>query len=191
MLDKISHRTYLIDNSVIGDVYGVRSPPKFMVWIFNCWLKFSSSTLGFYSWIKKFILFLKNSHYWKTFLLLSFSFWIQLFYLTSLAVHFQLALSNYTVKPCNFQLDEQIFIPFYFLLVLIPEPVLYIWPRYMTASYFKLILVYFQLNFWIFVNASMIIGRDKRSLCWGGRWQPIDLHPQPFRPSCLVKRWSR
>ena len=36
-------------------------------------------------------------------------------------------MSNYTVKPCNFQLDNQSFIHCYFLLVLMPEPVLYIW----------------------------------------------------------------
>ena len=38
-------------------------------------------------------------------------------------------MSNYTVKPCNFQLDNQSFIHCYFLLVLMPEPVLYIWLR--------------------------------------------------------------
>ena len=59
-------------------------------------------------------LFLYNSHHWKTFLYSSFSFWTQLFYLTLFAEHFQLALSDYTVKPCNFQLDEQIFIHRYF-----------------------------------------------------------------------------
>ena len=38
----------------------------------------------------------------------------QLLNLTLFAEHFQLALSDYTVKPCNFQLDEQIFIHCYF-----------------------------------------------------------------------------
>ena len=38
----------------------------------------------------------------------------------------------------------------------------------------------FQLNFWIFVYASVIISRDKRSLCGGGRWRPIDLLPRSF-----------
>ena len=90
-----------------------------MVCIFSCHFKFSTSTLEFYSWIQ----------YWKTFLNLSFSFWTQLFYLTLLAVHFPLALSNYTVKPCNFQLNKQIVIHCCFLLVLMPEPVLYIWLR--------------------------------------------------------------
>ena len=60
-----------------------------------------------------------------------------------------------------------------------------------TASYFKLNLVYFQLNFWIFVYALVIIGRDKISLCGGGRWRPIGLHPRLFRPSCFVKKRSR
>ena len=57
-----------------------------------------------------------------------------------------------------------------------------------TASNFKLNVVYFQLNFWIFVDASVIIGRDKRSLCRGGRWRPIDLLPHLFRPSCFLKK---
>ena len=60
---------------------------------------------------------------------MSFSFWTQLFYLTLLAAYFPLSLSNYTVKPCNFQLDKQLFVHCYFLLVLIPETVLYIWLR--------------------------------------------------------------
>ena len=34
--------------------------------------------------------------------------------MTLFAEHFQLALSDYTVKPCNFQLDKQIFIHHYF-----------------------------------------------------------------------------
>ena len=96
-----------------------------MVCILTCSFKFSTSKLEFYSWILYFTLFLYSSHQWKTFLHLSFNFWSQLFYLTLLAVHFPLALSNYTVKPCNFQLDKQIFIHFYFLLVLMPEPVPY------------------------------------------------------------------
>ena len=33
-------------------------PAKFMVWILNCWFKFSHSTLEFYIWIKNFTLFL-------------------------------------------------------------------------------------------------------------------------------------
>ena len=67
----------------------------------------------------------------KAILPLPFSFWTELFYLTLLAVHFQLALSNHTqVKPLNFQLDEQIFIHCFFLLLLMPEPVLYIWLRW-------------------------------------------------------------
>ena len=46
----------------------------------------------------------------------TFSFWIQLFYMTLFAVYFQL--------------DKQIFIHCYFLLVLMPdEPALYIWQR--------------------------------------------------------------
>ena len=44
-------------------------------------------------------------------------------------------------------------------------------------------LVYFQLNFWSFVYASVIIVRSKRSLCGGGRWRLNDLLPRLFRPS--------
>ena len=125
-------------------------------------------------------LFLYNSHHWKTFLYSSFSFWTQLFYLTLFAEHFQLALSDYTVKPCNFQLDRNKFLyTATFVLVLIPEPVFYIWLRcelrsliltrwilLLAASYFKLDLVYFQLNFGIFVSARFRL----------------------FRPSCFVKK---
>ena len=63
--------------------------------------------------------------------------------------------------------------------VLIPEPVFYIWLRcelcsliltqwilLLAASYFKLDLVYFQLNFGIFVSARFRL----------------------FRPSCFVKK---
>ena len=60
-----------------------------------------------------------------------------------------------------------------------------------TASYFKLNLVYFQLNCGIFVYALVIIGRDKISLCGGWRWRPIGLHPRLFRPSCFVKKGIR
>ena len=48
--------------------------------------------------------------------------------------------------------------------------------------------LYFQLNFLIFIYASVIIGRDKRSLCWGGRWRPINLLTRLFHPSCFVKK---
>ena len=85
---------------VVGNTVGFyeeRSPPKFMVW---------TSTLEFLRLNSKFYTFF---HHWKTILPLPFSFWTQLFYLTLLAVHFQLAMFNHTqVKPCNFQLDEQI-----------------------------------------------------------------------------------
>ena len=57
-----------------------------------------------------------------------------------------------------------------------------------TASNFKVNIVYFQLSFWIFVYTSVIIGRDKRSLCGGGRRRPIDLLPRLFRPSYFVKK---
>ena len=57
-----------------------------------------------------------------------------------------------------------------------------------TASNFKLSIVYFQLNFWIFVYTSMIIGWDKKSLCAGRRWRPIDLLPWLFHPSCFLKK---
>ena len=50
-----------------------------MVWILSCSFKVSTSTLEFYSWIQYLTLFLSNSHHWKTFLHLPFSFWTQLF----------------------------------------------------------------------------------------------------------------
>ena len=80
--------------------YCVRSPLKFMVWFSTLQLNSKFCTLPYH---------------WKTFLHFSFNFWTQLFYLTVLGVHFQLALSNYTVKPCNLQLDEQICIHCYYL----------------------------------------------------------------------------
>ena len=152
---------------------------KLFIKIFKTW---------FYSWIQYFTLFLWNSHHWKTFLHMSFSFWTHLFYLTLFAVHFQL--------------DKQIFIHCYFLLVLMPEPALYIWLRcqfcirYSLAAFcqsprhanLKLKIVYFQLNFWIFVYASVIIGRDKRSLCGSWRWRPINVLPWLFCPSCFLKK---
>ena len=60
------------------------------------------------------------------------------------------------------------------------------------STCFKLnIAVYFQLNFWIFVYASaasVIIGRDKRSLCGGGR-KATDLPPPlALRSSCFVNK---
>ena len=45
--------------------YGVRSPPKFILWILNSSFKF---LLEFYSRILNFTLFLQISHHWKTFL---------------------------------------------------------------------------------------------------------------------------
>ena len=69
--------------------YGVRSPPKFIVWRLNSSFKF---VLDFYSRIENFALFLQMSLHWKTFLHSSFIF------LTLLAVYFQLASSNYTCR---------------------------------------------------------------------------------------------
>ena len=46
-------------------------------------------------------------------------------------------------------------------------------------------LVYFEINFWIFVYALVIIGRDKRSLCEDGSWRPIDLRHLRPRSFCL------
>ena len=57
-----------------------------------------------------------------------------------------------------------------------------------TAPNFKLNVAYFQLNFWIFVYASVIIGRDERNLCAGWRWRPIDVLPWLFCPSCFLKK---
>ena len=39
-----------------------------------------------------------------------------------------------------------------------------------------------------FVASSVIVGRDKRTLCGSGRWRPIDLLPWLFSPSCFVKK---
>ena len=95
--------------------YGVRSPPKFMLRILNCSFTFSNSTLEFYSWINILHSSFKIHINFNVFLHLPFSFWTKLFYLTLFAVHFQ---------P-----DKQIFTHCYFLLVLMPEPALYIWLR--------------------------------------------------------------
>ena len=57
-----------------------------------------------------------------------------------------------------------------------------------TASNFKLNIVSFQLNFWIFVYTSVITGGDKRSLCGGGRWWSIDLLPWLFCPWFFLKK---
>ena len=113
----------------------------------------------------------------------TFSFWIQLFYMTLFTVYFQL--------------DKQIFIHCYFLLVLMPdEPALYIWQRCQFCIRYSLApfrqtphpnIVYFPLNFWIFVYASVIIGWDKRSLCGDGRRRPIDLLPRLFKLLSLSK----
>ena len=86
-----------------------------MVWILNCSFKFSTSTLEFYSWIPYFTLFLLEFTSLEN-VFNTFRFWTQLFYMTLFVVHFQL--------------DKQIFIHCYFLLVLMPdEPALYIWQR--------------------------------------------------------------
>ena len=145
-----------------------------------------------------FTLLILISHHWKTFLHLSFSFWTLLFYLTLFAVHFPLAFLNYTVNPCNFQLDKQIFIHCYVLLVLVPEPVFYIWLqsepciRYSLAAFRQSPRQISNLTSYIFnsafVASSVIIARDKRSLCGSGRWRPIDLLPWLFSPSCFVKK---
>ena len=95
--------------------YGVRSPPKFMLRILNCSFTFSTSTFEFYSWINILHSSFKIHINFNVFLHLPFSFWTKLFYLTLFAVHFQ---------P-----DKQIFTPCYFILVLMPEPALYIWLR--------------------------------------------------------------
>ena len=155
-----------------------------MVWIFNCWFQFPNSALEFYSWIQKFILLIRIHIIGKRFYTCLLAFELNFFIWPCSRYIF-----NYTVKPCNFQFDEQIFIHCYFLLVLIPEPVLYIWLRCQVCIQYSLAAFrqsprqisnstsynYFQLNFWTFVYPSVIIGRDKRSLCGGGRWRPIDL----------------
>ena len=87
-----------------------------MVWILNCSFKFSTSTLEFYSWIhiigKRFytclLAFELNSFIWPC----------------SLQVHFQL--------------NRQILIHCYFLLVLMPETVLCIWMRCQFCIRFSL-----------------------------------------------------
>ena len=85
---------------VVGNTVGFyeeRSPPKFMVW---------TSTLEFYGWIQNFKLFFITGKQFYPYLLASE---LNFFIWPSLAVHFQLAMFNHTqVKPCNFQLDEQI-----------------------------------------------------------------------------------
>ena len=86
-----------------------------MLWILNCSFKFSTSTVEFYSWINILHSSFKIHINFNVFLHLPFSFWTKLFYLTLFAVHFQ---------P-----DKQIFAHCYFLLVLMPEPALYIWLR--------------------------------------------------------------
>ena len=159
--------------------YGVRSPPKFMLWILNCSFKFSTLTVEFYSWINILHSSFKIHINFNVFLHLPFSFWTKLFYLTLFAVHFQ---------P-----DKQIFAHCYFLIVLMPEPALYIWLRCQFcidthSPHFASHRVKVQTQRRIFstkllkfVYASVIIGRDKRSLCGGGRWRPIDLLPRLFR----------
>ena len=78
-------------------------------------------------------------------------------------MHFQLALSNYTVKPCNFQLDEQIFTHCYFLSVLIPEPVLYIWRRLeLCIRYF---LAHFASHSVIFQTQPRIFWTQLLNFC--------------------------
>ena len=49
-------------------------------------------------------------------------------------------------QPCNFQHDEQIFIHCYFLLLLMPEPLQYICPRFDTRRISQVIATYFKLN---------------------------------------------
>ena len=49
-------------------------------------------------------------------------------------------------QPCNFQHDEQIFIHCYFLLLLMPEPLQYICPRFDTRRISQVIATYFELN---------------------------------------------
>ena len=130
------------------------------------------------------------------------AFELNFFYLTLLAVHFSLALSNYTFKPCNFQLDHKIFIHCYFLLVLMPEPVLYICligdAKFALDTHFPHFAshrVKFQTQHRIFLTKLLNFclrlidhwSRQKKPL-WGERWRPIDLLPRLFRLSCFLKK---
>ena len=107
----------------------------------------------------------------------TFSFWIQLFYMTLFAVYFQLA--------------KQIFIHCYFLLVLMPdEPALYIWQRcqfcirYSLAPFRLSHHIKFQtqhrifstqlLNFCLCFNDHWL--RQKKPL-WG--WETATYRPPP------------
>ena len=140
--------------------YGVRSPPKFTVWIINCSFKFSTSTLEFYSWINILHSSFKIHINYNVFLHLPFSFWTKLVYLALFAVHFQ---------P-----DKQIFIHCYFLLVMMPEPVLYIWLAFDTHSPQRRIFSTKLLT--LCLRFSDHWSRQKKPL-WG--WEMATYRPPP------------
>ena len=143
-------------------LYGVRSQPKFMVWILNCSFKFSTSTLVFKLLNSTFLFDLvrctfstRQTNFYTLLLFISFdAWWTSTLHLTEMPI-----LHSILTRPIS--------------------PV--------TASNFKPNIVYFPPNFWIFVYASMIIGWDKRSLCGDGRRQPIDLLPRLFKLLSLSK----
>ena len=106
----------------------------------------------------------------------TFSFWIQLFDMTLFAVHFQL--------------NKQIFIHCYFLLVLMPdEPALYIWQRYQFCIRYSLTpfrqsphqisnptSYIFHSTFQFLFTLSDHLLRQKKPL-WG--WETATYQPPP------------
>ena len=89
----------------------------------------------------------------------------------------------------------------YFLLVLMPEPVLYIWLRCEPCIRYSLTAFRqsprqisnstsytFNSTFEFLFRLQWSLVETKKSLCGVGRWRPIDLLPRLFRPSCFVKK---
>ena len=104
----------------------------------------------------------------------------------------------------HFQLDKQIVIHCYFLLVLIPEPVLYIWLRcepciqYSLAAFRQSPRQISNSTSYSFNSTFEFLFRLQWSLvetkeAFVGWEMATDRHPPPglFRPSCFVKKRSR
>ena len=113
-------------------------------------------------------------------------------------------------QPCNFQHDEQIFIHCYFLLLLMPEPLQYICPRFDTRRISQVIATYFKLNLFKkgcfhWYCTSGIWGRNI-AMIYLLEWAPNNSFPMPkatfielaiFSTQllnfcwCLSDHWSR